>query len=57
MVLGSGQYKIGEDLPARVYIFIFVQNGNSDVSRTDYCVYENESMYSDHYDKGLWIYL
>jgi len=45
MVLGSGQYKIGEDLPAGVYTFKFVQNGDSDVSRTDYYVYENESMY------------
>ena len=32
MVLGSGQYKIGEDLPAGVYTFKFVQNGDSDVS-------------------------
>ena len=54
MVLGSGQYKIGEDLPAGVYSFRFVQNGDSDVSRTDYYVYENESMYK--YDVGrLWL--
>ena len=36
MVLGSGQYKIGDDLPAGVYTFKFVQNGDSDVSRTEY---------------------
>lgn len=41
IVLGAGQYKIGESLPAGVYSFKFVQNGDSDVSRTDYYVYEN----------------
>ena len=45
IVLGAGQYKIGESLPAGVYSFKFVQNGDSDVSRTDYYVYESESMY------------
>lgn len=54
MVLGSGQYKIGEDLPAGVYSFKFVQNGDSDVSRTDYYVYENESMYKYDIDR-LWL--
>ena len=54
MVLGSGQYKIGEDLPAGVYTFKFVQNGDSDVSRTDYYVYENESMYKYDVDR-LWL--
>ena len=54
MVLGSGQYKIGEDLPAGVYTFKFVQNGDSDVSRTDYYVYENESMYKYDIDR-LWL--
>lgn len=54
MVLGSGQYKIGEDLPAGVYTFKFVQNGDKDVARTDYYVYENESMYK--YDvERLWL--
>ena len=43
IVLGAGQYKIGESLPAGVYSFKFVQNGDSDVSRTDYYVYESES--------------
>ena len=51
MVLGSGQYKIGEDLPAGVYTFKFVQNGDSDVTRTDYYVYENESMYKYDVDR------
>ena len=54
MVLGSGQYKIGEDLPAGVYTFKFVQNGDSDVSRTEYYVYENESMYKYDIDR-LWL--
>ena len=44
MVLGTGQYKIGEDLAAGVYTFKFVQNGDKDVARDrDYYVYENES--------------
>mgnify|MGYP000813071825 CR=1 FL=1 len=30
MVLGTGQYKIGEDLAAGVYTFKFVQNGDKD---------------------------
>lgn len=54
MVLGSGQYKIGEDMPAGVYTFKFVQNGDNDVSRTDYYVYENESMYKYDVDR-LWL--
>ncbi len=54
MVLGSGQYKIGDDLPAGVYTFKFVQNGDSDVSRTEYYVYENESMYKYDIDR-LWL--
>ena len=54
MVLGSGQYKIGEDLPAGLYTFKFVQNGDADVSRTDYYVYENESMYKYDVDR-LWL--
>ena len=54
MILGSGQYKIGEDLPAGVYSFRFVQNGDKDVSRTDYYVYENESMYKYDVDR-LWL--
>lgn len=54
MVLGSGQYKIGEALPAGVYTFKFVQNGDSDVTRTDYYVYENESMYKYDVDR-LWL--
>lgn len=54
MVLGSGQYKIGEDLPAGVYTFKFVQNGDNNVSRTDYYVYENESMYKYDVDR-LWL--
>ena len=53
-VLGSGQYMIGEDLPAGIYTFRFVQNGDSDVSRTDYYVYENESMYKYDVDR-LWL--
>ena len=31
IVLGAGQYKIGESLPAGVYSFKLVQNGDSDV--------------------------
>ncbi len=54
MVLGAGQYKIGEDLPAGVYSFKFVQNGDKDVTRTDYYVYENESMYKYDIDR-LWL--
>lgn len=53
-VLGAGQYKIGEDLPAGIYTFKFVQNGDVDVSRTDYYVYENESMYKYDVDR-LWL--
>ena len=54
MVLGSGQYKIGEALPAGIYSFRFVQNGDKDVNRTDYYVYENESMYKYDVDR-LWL--
>lgn len=54
MVLGSGQYKIGEDLPAGVYTFKFIQNGDNEVSRTDYYIYENESMYKYDIDR-LWL--
>ena len=54
MALGAGQYLIGEDLQAGIYTFKFVQNGNSDVSRTDYYVYENESMYKYDVDR-LWL--
>ena len=54
IVLGAGQYKIGESLPAGVYSFKFVQNGDSDVSRTDYYVYESESMYKYDIDR-LWL--
>ena len=54
MVLGSGQYKIGEDLPAGVYSFKYIQNGDKDVDRTDYYIYENESMYKYDIDR-LWL--
>ena len=54
MTLGEGQYKIGEDLPAGVYTFRFVQNGKDDVERSDYYVYENESMYKYDVDR-LWL--
>lgn len=54
MTIGSGQYRIGEDLPAGVYSFKFVQNGDKDVARTDYYVYENESMYKYDVDR-LWL--
>ncbi|MBQ9008350.1 MAG: hypothetical protein IJ088_03345, partial [Clostridia bacterium] len=54
MVLGAGQYKIGEDLPAGVYTFRFVQNGDHEYSRTEYYVYENESMYKYDIDR-LWL--
>lgn len=54
MVLGTGQYKIGEDLAAGVYTFKFVQNGDKDVTRSDYYVYENESMYKYDIDR-LWL--
>lgn len=52
MVLGCGQYKIGEILPAGIYSFKFVQNGNMDVTRTDYYVYETESMYKYDVDRS-----
>lgn len=54
MTLGAGQYRIGEDLPAGVYSFKFVQNGRKSVERTDYYVYENESMYRYDVDR-LWL--
>ena len=54
LILGYGQYKIGEDIPAGVYTFKFVANGDKDVSRTDYYVYENESMYKYDIDR-LWL--
>ena len=54
LVLGSGQYKIGGDLPAGIYTFKFVANGDPDMTRTEYYVYENESMYK--YDiSRLWL--
>ena len=40
MKLGTGQYKIGEDFPAGVYSFRFLQNGDNEVNRSDYYVYE-----------------
>ena len=54
MVLGRGEYKIGEALPAGVYAFKFIANGDTDVSRTDYYVYENEAMYKYDVDR-LWL--
>ena len=54
MTLGAGQYEIGADLPAGVYTFRFVQNGKDSVERTDYYVYENESMYKYDIDR-LWL--
>ena len=51
MTLGIGQYRIGEDLPAGVYTFRFVQNGDKDVSRTDYYIYENEAMFRYDVDR------
>ncbi|MBE5807203.1 MAG: hypothetical protein E7317_02560 [Clostridiales bacterium] len=54
LTLGAGQYKIGEDLPAGVYAFRFVQNGDSDVDRTDYYVYENEAMLKYDIDR-MWL--
>ena len=54
MTMGSGQYRIGEDLPAGVYSFKFAQNGDMDIDRTDYYVYENESMYKYDVDR-LWL--
>ena len=52
--LGAGQYKIGEDLSAGQYSLSFVQNGDEDVTRTDYYIYENESMYKYDVDR-LWL--
>ncbi len=53
IVLYSGFYTIGEDLPAGVYTFKFVQNGDSRFSETACCIFENESIYN--YDMSrLW---
>ncbi len=54
IVLGIGQYKVGEAIPAGIYAFRFVQNGDSEINRTDYYVYENESMYKYDVDR-LWL--
>ena len=54
MSLGTGQYTIGEDLPVGIYSFKFIQNGDNDVNRSDYYVYENESMYKYDIDR-LWL--
>lgn len=54
MTLGAGQYTIGEDLPAGIYTFKYIQNGDKDVERTEYYVYENESMYKYDVDR-LWL--
>ncbi|MBR3239189.1 MAG: hypothetical protein IKF99_12200 [Oscillospiraceae bacterium] len=54
MVLGAGKYTVDVDIPAGIYTFKFVQNGDNDVSRTDYYVYENESMYKYDVDR-LWL--
>lgn len=51
MVLYSGQYIIGEDIPAGDYTFKFLQNGDSDDSETEYYIYENESMYKYDVDR------
>ena len=52
MILTPGDYTIGEDFPAGVYSFRFLQNGDEEVERSDYYVYENESMY--RYDVDRW---
>ena len=52
--LGPGQYSIGKDIPEGIYSFRFVQNSDTDVDRTDYYVYENESMYKYDVDR-LWL--
>lgn len=46
--------RLDEDLAAGVYTFKFVQNGDKDVTRSDYYVYENESMYKYDIDR-LWL--
>ena len=51
-VLGAGKYTIGVDIPDGLYTFKFVQNGDQDRERTEYYVYENESMYK--YDADRW---
>lgn len=51
MVLGAGQYVIGEGLPAGIYTFKFVQNGDEDYAWTAYYVYENASMYKYDVDR------
>ena len=50
--LGAGQYAIGTDIPEGLYTFKFVKNGDQDRERTEYYVYENESMYK--YDADRW---
>ena len=54
MTLGQGTYKIGEDIPAGIYVLRYIQNGDSSITRTDYYVYENESMYKYDVDR-LWL--
>lgn len=53
MTLSYGKYRIGEDIPAGVYTFKFSQV-DEDIERTDYYVYENESMYKYDEDR-LWV--
>lgn len=54
MVMGVGQYAVGEDVPAGIYTFRFIQNGDQERDRTEYYVYENESMYKYDVDR-LWL--
>lgn len=52
--LAAGQYIIGVDLEPGVYSAWFLQNGDPDIARSDYYVYENESMYRYDVDR-LWL--
>ena len=52
--IGAGNYKIGADLPSGIYTFKYIQNGDKDVDRTDYYVYDNEAMFKYDIDR-MWL--
>ncbi len=53
MTLTDGKYRIGDDIPAGVYTLKFSPD-DEDGERTDYYVYESESMYKYDSDR-LWV--
>lgn len=52
MELFQGEYTVGEDIPAGVYLFKYVENGDG-FSFTDYSIYESRNMFGYAKKQGL----